>query len=167
MNRRTQLLIRWTLSMAMAAALLALAPVARAAEAALFVSGAGPAEAWNRGLGGSFGITLFDLVHGELEVVSQGSEIPDTTLRSGSAKVALGPTFGRLVPYAGLGAGVYYWSGIDDDPAFSNYSLAFLGLKVRLPAAVFLRAEFQWVSLENDTALPIDHRLLIGAGLRF
>ena len=145
-----------------------LAPCAEAsaAEFTAFVSGAGPSEAWQRGYGGSFTITLFDFVHGELEGLSQGSDVPETRLTSGAAKAYLGPTFGRLVPYGGVGVGLYHW-GRDEDDANSTFSLAFAGLKVKLPAGIVLRGEYQWISLENETALQFDQRVLVGAGLRF
>jgi opacity protein-like surface antigen len=150
-------------------AFLVLAAPARAAEITAFVSGAGPAEAWTRGYGGTLTITLLDLVHGELEGMSQHSDLPDTRFVSGSAKAYLGPTFGRLVPYAGLGVGIYHWGresdvGSDDN---SGYSLAFIGLKLKLPAGIVARGEYQWLNVEESLAMPLDHRVLVGVGLRF
>jgi hypothetical protein len=153
-------------SFCLALALAAAYTSAQAAELTVFATGAGPGEAWNRGWGGSFTITLFDFVHGELEGLSQGSELPDTSLVSLSGKAYLGPTFGRLVPYAGLGLGLYHW-GRDEDDDNAQYTLAFAGLKVKLPAGIVLRGEWQWVDIDNDTALPFDHRVMVGAGLRF
>lgn len=153
-------------TLALATILFALCRPASAAEITGFVSGAGPSAAWQRGYGASVTITLFNLVHGELEGLSQGSDLPDTRLTSVAGKAYLGPSIGRLVPYAGLGLGVYHWGReADDDNA--QYSLAFAGLKVKLPLGIVLRGEYQWVDLEDAPSLQFDERVLVGVGLGF
>jgi hypothetical protein len=153
-------------TLAIAAALLALSGPARAAEITVFAAGGGPGEAWKRGWGGAFTITFFDLVHGELEGMKLGSDVPETSLVSGTAKAYFGPTFGRLVPYLGLGAGVYHW-GLEANDENSSFSEVIAGLKVKLPLGIVLRGEFQWVSIGDDTVIALDHRVIVGAGLRF
>lgn len=152
--------------LALAGAVLVPCAPAAAAELTLFVSGAGPSPAWQRGYGGAFTITFLDLVHGEIEGLKQGSDVPDSSLLTGAAKAYVGPTIGRLVPYAGLGVGVYHWGRLDDD-LNSGYSLLFVGLKLRLPVGVVLRGEYQRVAFEDDPVLQFDDRVLLGAGLRF
>ncbi len=85
------------------------------AELAAFVSVGLPTADWGRGYGGIFTITLFNLVHGEVEGARQGSDLADTSLLSLSAKVYVGPTIGRFVPYVGLGVGVYSETRPGDD----------------------------------------------------
>lgn len=153
-------------TLALAAIVVALCGPANAAEITGFVSGAGPSEAWQRGYGASFTITLFNLVHGELEGLSQGSDLPDTRLTSVAGKAYLGPSIGRLVPYAGLGLGVYHW-GRESDDDNAQYSLVFAGLKVKLPLGIVLRGEYQWVDLEDAPNLQFDERVLVGVGLGF
>src|SRR5512134_1774428 len=80
---------------------------ASGAELTAFAMGGKPGEVWGSGYGGMLTITLFTFANGELEGAWQGSEIPETSIVSGSAKAYLGIPLGPLVPYAGIGVGVY------------------------------------------------------------
>ena len=134
------------------------------AELAAFVSFGLPTADWSHGYGGIFTITLFNLVHGELEATRLGSDLADTSLLSLSAKVYVGPTIGRFVPYAGLGAGVYIETrpGDDDKGTLGTF---FIGTKFKLPLGVLLRAEYDWVSLPAAAPVKLDGRFFIGVGI--
>ena len=77
-------------------------------------------------------ISFFNIVHGELEGGWQGSALPETSLLTGSAKAYVGPTIGPLVPYAGLGVGVYHESlaGTSDTGTLGS---VFAGVKLKFP----------------------------------
>lgn len=158
--------LRRLTTLAFALGCLALARPAAPAEISGFVSGARPGEAWSRGYGGMLTISFFDLVHGEVEGAYQGSPLADTRLLTASGKAYLGPTLGRLVPYAGIGAGVYresVASGSDNGTLGS----VFVGMKVRFPIGLVLRAEYQWLDLPEPAPLQLDNRYFVAAGLRF
>ena len=91
-------------------------------------------------------ITLFNFVGGELEGAYQGSELAETSVVSGAAKAYLGPSIGRFVPYAGLGAGAYRESlpGRSDQ---GTYGLVFVGAKLKFPFGLVVRGEYQWLDL--------------------
>ncbi len=133
------------------------------AEISAFVSSGLPTADWGRGYGGVFTITLFNLVHGEVEGARQASELADTSLLSLSAKAYAGPTVGRFVPYIGLGVGVYSASRPGDDDR-GTLGLFFVGSKFKLPLGVVLRAEFDWLSLPATAPVKLDGRFLIGVG---
>jgi hypothetical protein len=151
---------------AVAIVCLGLAQAAAAAEISAFVSKGRPGEAWSGGWGGMLTITFFDVVHGEIEGAYQGSSLVDTHLLTASGKAYVGPTLGRLVPYAGLGAGVYHESiaGGSDSGTLGS---VFVGLKLKFPVGLVLRAEYQWINMPQAAPLKLDSRYLFAAGLRF
>ncbi len=139
---------------------------ASAAELTASVSGASPETVWTRGYGATFTISLFSLVHGEIEGVRQGGEALDTNLLTLSGKAYLGPTIGRVVPYVGLGTGVYVEGRPGDDDTGTLGSF-FVGTKLKVSLGFLLRAEVQWLALPSGIPLPLDRRVLVGAGLSF
>ena len=148
------------------AALSSPAPSSDAAEIAAFATGGTPGETWSTGYGGMLTITLFNIVHGDVEGAWQGSPVPETSVVTLAAKAYVGPSIGRLVPYAGLGAGVYRESlpGKSDQ---GTSGLVFAGAKLKFPFGLVLRAEYQWISLPDEVLLPLDNRYLFAAGLSF
>jgi hypothetical protein len=150
----------------MAGLLFAATRPATPAEIGAFLSGADPGESWSAGWGGTLTITLFNLVGGELEGAWQASELPSTSLFTLSAKAYIGPSFGRLVPYGGIGAGVYRESVLGDSDN-GTLGLVFLGLKLKFPFGLVIRGEFQWVDLPTPAPVDLDHRYFIGLGLGF
>jgi hypothetical protein len=139
---------------------------ARAAEISVLVGSGSPDTAWGTVWGGMLTITLFNIVHGEVEGAWHGGAFEGTSLYTGSAKAYLGPTFGRLVPYAGLGAGVYHQSQpIDDDQGTTG--LMFAGVKLKFPMGLVLRGEYQWIDLPEAAPVPLDNRYFFAVGLSF
>ena len=136
------------------------------AEIGVFLSSADPGESWSTGWGGTLTITLFNLIGGELEGVWQPSPFPSTSLLTLSAKAYIGPSFGRLVPYGGIGAGVYRES-VPGDSDNGSLGLVFLGLKLKFPFGLVIRGEFQWVDLPTPAPVDLDHRYFVGLGLGF
>jgi len=169
MTKRTlSLRPRGALSLALLLLLLCLLPARAAspAEISAFMTGGKPGEVWKTGYGGMLTITLFNLVGGELEGAYQGSEFVETSVVSGAAKAYLGPSIGRFVPYAGLGAGTYRESlpGRSDQ---GTYALVFAGAKLKFPFGLVVRGEYQWLDLPEEVLLPLDNRFLFAVGLSF
>ncbi|MCG6925574.1 MAG: porin family protein [Acidobacteria bacterium] len=150
----------------LAGLLAASARPAAPAEVTAFVSGASPGEVWATGYGGMLTITLFNIVGGEIEGGWQGAELPSTSLFTLSAKAYVGPSFGRFVPYGGLGAGVYRES-LPGSSDTGTLGLVFVGAKLKFPFGLVLRGEYQWVDLPLATPVDLDHRYFFGLGLGF
>jgi hypothetical protein len=142
------------------------ARAASPAEISVFVTGGRPGEAWKAGYGGMLTITLFNIVHGEIEGAHQGSKLAGTGLFTLAAKAYVGPSFGRLVPYAGLGTGVYLESRPQDDDKGTT-GLVFAGAKLKFPFGLVLRAEYQWVNMPELAPVQLDQRYFFAAGLSF
>jgi len=142
------------------------ARTASPAEVTALLSGADPGEAWKTGYGGALTITLFGIVGGEIEGFWQGSELPDTSLFTLSAKAYIGPSFGRIVPYLGLGTGVYRESVLSGSDT-GTLGLVFAGAKLKFPFGLVVRGEYQWVNLPLAAPVDLDHRYFLGLGLAF
>ncbi len=134
------------------------------AELSVFVSGGLPSADWGRGYGGVFTITLFNLVHGEVEGARQSSPLDGTSLLSLSAKAYVGPSVGRFVPFIGVGAGIYN-EGRPAGDKQGTLGLFFVGTKFKLPLGVVVRGEFDWVTLPSDAPVSLNGRFLIGVGI--
>ncbi len=139
---------------------------AGAAEISVLVGNGSPSEAWGTLWGGMLTITLFNIVHGEVEGARQGGAFEGTSLYTASAKAYLGPTFGRLVPYGGIGAGVYHESlPVGDDQGTTG--LVFAGVKLKFPMGLVLRGEYQWVDMPDAAPVQLDNRYFFAVGLSF
>jgi len=154
---------------ALVLSLAALAPAtpAKGAEIAVHVGTGSPTANWGTSWGGSLTITLFNFVHGEIEGAYVG---PDgetgPSLYTVAAKAYLGPSIGRFVPYAGIGAGVYHENmPVDDDEGTTG--LVFVGLKLKFPMGLVLRGEYQWLDLPAAAPVKLDNRYFFGVGLSF
>jgi hemolysin activation/secretion protein len=130
------------------------------------MSGAKPGELWGTGFGGSFGITLFNLVGLEFEGAWQGGQTAASDMWTASGRIYVGPTIQRFVPYAGISTGAYRQSlrSLSDTGTMGS---VFAGLKFKLPLGVVLKAEYQWVHLPEEALVKMDDRYLVGAGLSF
>jgi hypothetical protein len=152
---------------AVVAASLLLPSASRAAEISGMVTGAEPGALWGTGYGGALTITLFNVVHGEVEGIHQSGELLDEgSMWTLSGKAYLGPSIGRFVPYAGLGAGVYLQSlpGDDDEGTLGS---VFVGAKLKFPFGLVLRGEYQWIDLPDLAPKQLDDRYLFAVGLSF
>jgi hypothetical protein len=136
------------------------------AEITAFATGASPGDVWSTGYGGMLTITLFGFAHGEIEGCWQGSAVPDTSVSSLAAKAYFGPSIGSLVPYIGLGAGVYRES-LPTKSDQGTSGMIFAGAKLKFPFGLVVRGEYQWITLPEEVLLPLDNRYLFALGLSF
>jgi hypothetical protein len=158
----------------LAAAVIGSRPAAAGEISALIGRGGGPPlteggrepSNWDTCYGGMLTITLFNVVHGEIEGIYQGSHYADTNLLTLSGKAYFGPSIGRLVPYVGLGAGVYN-EGLPTNDDHGTTGLVFVGAKLKFPMGLVVRGEYQWVNMPAATPVKLDHRYFLALGLGF
>jgi hypothetical protein len=156
-----------TIAIAAACLALALAPSpARAGEVGVIVAGARPGDLWSGGIGGYLGLTVFNFVGLELEGLYQDGELDGFSASTGAARAYAQVTIGRLVPYAGLAAGVYRQAFLETSES-GTYGATFVGLKFKFPVGVVLRAEYQWLSQPSDAPLILDQRYSAGIAFSF
>jgi hypothetical protein len=137
-----------------------------ATEITAFVSGAEPSELWQRGVGASLTITIFNIAGVEAELARQNGEALNTSLTSISGRILVAPPFGRLVPYAGLSTGAYRES-VPGDSDYGTMNGFFVGVKVKLALAVHARGEYAWLDLPAAAPVALDRRFSLGVGLSF
>jgi len=152
--------------LALAALALSVPAPSEGAEITAFATGGKPGETWNTGFGGMLTITLFNIVHGEIEGAWQGSALPGTSIGTLAGKAYLGPSIGRFVPYVGIGAGGYRES-LPTQSDQGTIGLVFAGAKLKFPFGLVIRGEYQWVTLPHEVLVPLDARYLVAAGLSF
>ena len=101
---------------------------------------------WGTSWGGSLTISLFNFV-----LRRDRGRLPGPRSRRARASTRWPPrptsarAIGRLVPYGGIGAGVYHENmPVDDDQGTTG--LVFAGAKLKFPFGLVLRGEYQWVT---------------------
>jgi hypothetical protein len=141
------------------------APYAQALELSAFVSTASPSENWARGYGGALGSTWFKVVTFEGEVARQAGDAVDSSMTSFTGSALLAPPVGRLVPYGGLGVGLFRQSLGSRTDTGTLHALV-LGAKLKL-GLLLLKAEYRRIDVSGDPLLEINHRFSAGAGVSF
>src|SRR5437764_15233526 len=87
--------------------LVGLPGVARAGDITAFVGVATPRESWSRGYGAALSSTWFKVVTFEGEAARLPGNTTDSGMTSFTASAVLHPPFKELVPYGGVGYGLY------------------------------------------------------------
>ena len=147
----------------------ALPRASSAGELAAFAAWGRPGEAWGMGFGGSFTLYFFNIVGVELEGARQPIAVGDARMITISGRALVAPSSGRFVPYGGLSIGGYNQSSgsnlIQYD--WGTLSGAFLGLKLKLPAGLIAKGEYDWIHLSGQPLIPMDARYSLAAGISF
>jgi hypothetical protein len=142
------------------------APAARAAELTAFLSVGTPSERWAGGGGGAFAIGLFHIASFEAEGAIMPGEINDQKMLSLTGSAFLAPSFGKLVPYVGIGVGVARQETAlgSDDSTIHTFAI---GLKFHLAPLILIKGEYRKIGLPDDALIPFDSRYSLGAGVSF
>ncbi len=150
-----------------AVAALALSPPAAAMDLTAFVAAGGPQATWGQGYGGSLGARLLGLVtlEGEAMRLPVEAATPSGSVTAFTASVLISPPLDLIVPYGGLGVGLYRQSfrNVSDT---GRLSALVLGIRAKLGPA-FARAEFRSYTLPEDALLPLEKRYSLGVGITF
>lgn len=145
--------------------LAAAAPGATAGDVTVFMTFPSPSDAWTRGYGAALTSTWFGTIGLEAEAARMPLESADGTMTSFTGSVLLAPPLGALIPYGGVGIGVYRQS-VSDLGETSTLRTFVLGAKVKLGLLV-VKGDYRSLRLSGDPLMPMDRRLSIGAGITF
>jgi hypothetical protein len=131
------------------------------------VAAGGPQATWSRGYGGSLGVRVLGLVTFEGEAMRLPIEAlkPDGSVVAFTAAALISPPLELIVPYGGLGVGLFRQTSGDLSDT-GRLSALILGVRAKLGPA-FARAEFRSYSLPDNPLLPLDKRYSLGLGLSF
>jgi hypothetical protein len=141
------------------------APPARAGDVTAFATLASPSDTWARGYGAALTSTWFGTIGLEAEAARIPLDSAEGTMTSFTGSVLLAPPIGALIPYGGMGIGVYRQT-VGDVGETSTLRSFILGAKVKVGLLV-VRGDYRHLTLRGDPLLPMDRRLSIGAGITF
>jgi hypothetical protein len=144
---------------------IALASPAKAGDVTAFVAFASPTETWGQGYGAALSSTWFGVLSFEGEAARIPGERPEDTMTSFTGSALLAPPVGFLVPYGGVGVGLFRQSvGSESDTGVLRCLV--LGLKVKA-GLVVVKGEFRRIDLSGEPLLAMDRRFSVGAGISF
>jgi hypothetical protein len=151
----------------LAAALAVAAPAAlQAGDITVFATFPSPSESWNRGYGAALSSTWFRVLTFEGEAARVPGESPDIGMTSFTASALLSPPIGGLIPYGGLGIGIFRQT-LGSEADTGRLRALVVGVKVRVQDLLVLRAEYRRLELSGDPLVAMDSRVSVGAGIAF
>lgn len=146
-----------------------LLPTGRRAEggdAMVFLALPSPREEWKTGYGASLSSTWFRVLNFEAEAARTPAELVGGTMTSFTGSALLAPPLGILVPYGGLGVGVFRQTlGTQSDTG--TLKCLVLGAKLKLGPLLIVKGEYRRFDLSGEPLLAMDRRVSVGAGLSF
>jgi hypothetical protein len=155
-----------TLATAVLALAAGAATPARAGDVTVFATFPSPVENWERGYGAALSSTWFRVLTFEGEAARVPGETSDRGMTSFTASALLSPPIGGLIPYGGLGVGLFRQT-IGDDSDLGRLRALVLGVKVRVKDLLVLKGEYRRLELSGDPLLAMDSRVSFGAGIAF
>lgn len=148
-----------------AAIVLAGARPALAGDVTAFVTIPSPSEVWDRGYGAALTTTWFQAIALEGEAARVPGDLGDSSMSSFTGSALLAPPLGPLVPYGGVGIGIFRQTiGTESDTGTLRCFV--VGLKLKLGLAV-VKGEYRRIDLSGEPLLDMDKRLSFGAGISF
>lgn len=138
---------------------------ASAGDVTAFVTFPSPSAEWDRGYGAALTTTWFQAISLEGEAARIPGELGDTNMTSFTGSALLAPPLGPLVPYGGVGIGLFRQTvGSESDTGVVRCFV--LGAKLKLGLAV-VKGEYRRIDLSGEPLLPMDRRISFGAGISF
>lgn len=145
----------------------ALAPCSgEAGDVTVFMALPYPAENWGRGYGAALSSTWFRVITFEGEGARVPGETPDAGMTSFTASALLSPPIGAVVPYGGVGVGLFRQT-LASQSDIGRLRALVLGAKLRIQDLIVLKAEYRLLELSGTPLLEMDRRISVGAGIAF
>ena len=144
---------------------LTVAAPARAGDVTAFITFPSPSDVWDRGYGAALTSTWFHVIGLEAEAARIPLDSADGTMTSFTGSVMLAPPVGALIPYGGLGVGLFRQT-VADTADTGTVRVFILGAKLKLGLLV-VRGDYRSLRLSGNPLLPMDRRVTIGAGITF
>ena len=146
-------------------ALLAAVDRAQAGDVTAFVTFPSPDDSWAHGYGAALTTTLFGVTALEAEAARVPLDTGEGTMTSFTGNALVSPPIGALIPYFGVGFGVYRQSvgPLSQTNAVGTFVA---GAKLKIGILV-VRGDYRRLNLHGVPLLPMDKRLTVGAGISF
>jgi len=138
----------------------------RAGDVTVFVARPDPSEPWREGFGATLGAGILGLGALEVEAVRFAADGPEGDMTSFSGTALIAPSVGPLVPFAGLGLGLYRQSLGSASQTDVVRSFA-AGLKINVGRVFVIRGEYRRLTFAGTPLIEMDRRYSLGAGIQF
>jgi hypothetical protein len=138
---------------------------ASAGDVTAFVTFPSPSDQWDRGYGAALTSTWFQAINLEGEAARIPGELGDSNMTSFTGSALLAPPLGPLVPYGGVGIGLFRQT-VGDDSDTGLVRCFVLGAKLKLGLAV-VKGEYRRIDLSGQPLIDMDRRISFGAGISF
>jgi hypothetical protein len=145
---------------------LSMAATAGAGDITAFVAVATPREKWSRGYGAALSSTWFKVLTFEGEAARLPGATTDAAMTSFTASALISPPIKELVPYGGVGYGLFRQTKASDSD-IGRLRALILGVKTRIKDLIVLKAEYRKLELSGVPLVAVDQRVSLGAGLAF
>jgi hypothetical protein len=165
MHLESARLLRRAAFLCAATALLA-PPAASAGDVTVFATFPSPTETWSRGYGAALSSTWFRVLTFEGEAARVSGETADRGMTSFTASALISPPIGGVIPYGGLGFGIFRQT-LGEDSDTGRLRALVLGVKFRIKDLLVLRGEYRRLELSGEPLLAMDSRISVGAGIAF
>jgi hypothetical protein len=139
---------------------------APAGDVTLFATFPSPSESWDRGYGAALSSTWFTVLTFEGEAARVPGETPERSMTSFTASALISPPIGGVIPYGGLGIGVFRQT-LGEVNDTGQVRAFVLGLKLRIKNLIVVRGEYRRLSLSGEPLFAMDSRVSFGAGIAF
>lgn len=139
---------------------------ADAGDITAFVSQGRPSEAWQRGYGAALTTSFFQVVSFEGEAARMPAEQANSSMTSFTASALLSPPIGFVIPYGGVGIGLFRQS-LGGDTHTGTLKALIVGVKLKLAGLAVLKAEYRSFALSGEPLIKADSRFSVGAGITF
>ena len=139
---------------------------AHAGDVTVFATFPSPSETWERGYGAALSSTWFRVLTFEGEAARVPGETSDRGMTSFTASALLSPPIGGLIPYGGVGVGLFRQT-LGDDSDLGRLRALILGVKIRVKDLLVLKGEYRRLELSGDPLLAMDSRVSFGAVIAF
>ena len=150
---------------AVALAVLSVAPQSNAGEIGAFLTLPTPTKDWNKGFGFHAAVISLPFLQAGGEFARMKGEDPLVSLETYTAQVELNPPSIKISPFVGLGVGAYRQKfGSQSD--WGSLNAIFGGVRVPIGVAR-LRAEFRKTGLSGNPRVNVDKRFSLGVSFRF
>lgn len=136
-----------------------------AGDVTAFVAFSAPDENWARGYGAALASTWFQVVSFEGEAARIPGDSPQATMTTFTGSALLAPPLGFLIPYGGVGAGLFRQT-LGDASDTGTLRCFVLGAKLKLGLLV-VKGEYRRFELSGEPLLAMDRRISAGAGISF
>jgi len=132
----------------------------------VFVAQGIPRDNWQPGFGATLGASLLGLAAVEAEAARFSAEVEGGDMTTFSVSAMIAPAIGPIVPFAGLGIGVYRQNLGTANTTDMVRSFA-AGLKLNIGRVFVIRGEYRRLTLSGPVRVDMESRYSLGAGIQF